>query len=125
MAKIAIIEDEQQILEMYKLKFEAEGFEVVTAKNGKEGLEIIKQSKPDLIMLDLMMPEMMGDAMLAELRKTDWGKNIKVIVMTNISEYEAPESLKDLGVENYIVKARYTPKQVTELVKNVLKIKSD
>ena len=71
MSKIAIIEDDQAIREMYRIKFEAEGHDVVIAENGKRGMEIIKSSKPDIILLDLMMPEMTGDQMLTALRKTE------------------------------------------------------
>jgi CheY-like chemotaxis protein len=79
--------------------------------------------KPDIILLDLMMPEMNGDEMLTLLRKTDWGKDIKVIILTNMGESEAPDTLKELGVSAFIVKANMTPRQVAELVKNQLAAK--
>ncbi len=121
MAKIAIIEDDQAISQMYRIKFEAEGFEVETAENGKLGLELSEKMKPEIILLDLMMPEMRGDEMLAELRKTDWGKKIKVIILTNMGEQEIPEDVKKLGVAAVILKADMTPRQVAELVKTTLK----
>lgn len=120
MPKVAIIEDDQAISQMYRIKFEAEGFEVETAENGKLGLEMVEKMKPDIILLDLMMPEMTGDQMLAELRKTDWGKDIRVIILTNMGEQEAPPILKDLGVKRFIVKAEMTPRQVAEMVKSEL-----
>ena len=120
MQKIAIIEDDQAISQMYRIKFEAEGFEVETAANGKLGLELIEKMRPQIILLDLMMPEMNGDEMLAKMRTTDWGKNTKVIILTNVGEQEAPEQLKDLQVSAYIVKAEMTPKQVAELAKKEL-----
>lgn len=120
MAKIAIIEDDLAIAQMYRLKFEAEGYKVDIAENGKLGLELCEQLKPDLILLDLMMPEMNGDEMLAKMRTTDWGKDTKVIILTNVGEQEAPEQLKDLRVSGYIVKAEMTPKQVAELAKKEL-----
>ena len=70
-----------------------------------------------------MMPEMNGDEMLTLLRKTDWGKDIKVIILTNMGESEAPDTLKELGVSAFIVKANMTPRQVAELVKNQLAAK--
>ncbi len=120
MAKIAIVEDDTAISQMYRIKFEAEGFTVQTAGNGKLGLEMIKDFVPDIILLDLMMPEMNGEEMLQELRKTDWGKNIKVIILTNMGEQEAPQSIKELGVLAFILKADMTPRQVAELVKSKL-----
>ena len=119
-SKIAIIEDDQAIAQMYRIKFEAEGFTVQTASDGKLGLALVKNMQPDIILLDLMMPEMNGEEMLQQLRKTDWGKDIKVIILTNTGEQEAPESIKNLNVSAFILKADMTPRQVAELVKSKL-----
>src|SRR6476620_155025 len=118
--KIAIVEDDLAISQMYRIKFEAEGYTVETAENGKLGLELAEAMKPDIILLDLMMPEMTGDVMLAELRKKPWGKNIKVIILTNMGEQEIPPSVKSLGVSAVILKADMTPRQVADLVKKQL-----
>jgi len=120
--RIAIIEDDAAIAQMYRMKFEAEGYEVETAENGKLGLELAQTMQPDMILLDLMMPEMNGDEMLQRLRATDWGKEIKVIILTNMGEQEAPEVLKTLGVSAFIVKADMTPRQVAELVQQNLSV---
>lgn len=120
MTKIAIIEDDQAISQMYRIKFEAEGYEVETAENGKLGLQLAESMKPDIILLDLMMPVMTGEEMLAHLRKTAWGKNTKVIVLTNKGEQEIPAEVRDLGVSALILKANMTPRQVAELVKSKL-----
>jgi DNA-binding response OmpR family regulator len=119
--KIAIIEDDLAISQMYRMKFEAEGYDVETAENGKVGIEMILTFKPDMILLDLMMPEMNGDEMLRLLRKDDWGKTAKVIILTNMGQEEAPKELREqLGVLSYVVKAEMTPKQVAEHVKEAL-----
>lgn len=118
--KIAIVEDDQAIAQMYRMKFEAEGYDVQTADNGRLGLALIEEMRPAIILLDLMMPEMSGDEMLVELRKTEWGKATKVIILTNMGEQEAPEIIKQLGVRKFIVKAEMTPRQVAELVKQEL-----
>ena len=115
--KIAIIEDDEAISQMYRLKFEAEGYEVETAENGKLGLELIKSMQPDIILLDLMMPVMSGEEMLAELRAQPWGKTVRVIILTNRGEQEIPPEVKDLNVTSVILKASMTPRQVAELVK--------
>lgn len=120
MAKIAIIEDDAAIAQMYRMKFEADGYSVETAENGKLGLELVQDMLPDIILLDLMMPEMNGDEMLAKMRSTDWGKDIKVIILTNMGEQEAPASLHELNVSAFIVKADMTPRQVAELVQKYL-----
>ncbi len=119
-AKIAIIEDDPAISQMYRFKFEAEGFNVETAGNGKLGLELTEKFKPDIILLDLMMPEMNGDEMLEKMRATPWGKDIKVVVLTNKGEQEIPEKVRQLNVQAVILKADMTPRQVAELVKKQL-----
>ena len=119
--KIAIIEDDQAISQMYRMKFEAEGYTVETAENGKLGLALCEEFKPDIILLDLMMPEMNGDEMLEKLRATPGGKKIKVVILTNMGEQEIPEKVKELGVAAVILKADMTPRQVAELVKQQLK----
>lgn len=122
MSKVAIIEDDQAISQMYRIKFESEGFEVETAENGKLGLAMTKDFQPDIILLDLMMPEMNGDEMLQQLRATDWGKDIRVIILTNMGEQEAPAIIKELQVRRFIVKAEMTPRQVAEMVKAELAV---
>jgi DNA-binding response OmpR family regulator len=119
-AKIAIIEDDIVISQMYRMKFEAEGFEVQTAENGRTGVELAEKMRPDIILLDIRMPEMNGDEALKKIRATDWGKHVPVLILTNVGEEEAPDSLKALGVYSYIVKADFTPRQVTERVKQAL-----
>lgn len=123
MPKIAIVEDDQAISQMYRIKFEAENFDVETASNGKLGLELCQEMKPDMVLLDLMMPEMNGDEMLKKMRETEWGKDIKVIILTNTGEQEAPAGIKDLAVESFILKAEMTPRQVADKVKTALGIK--
>jgi DNA-binding response OmpR family regulator len=120
MTKIAIVEDDQAISQMYRIKFETEGYEVDTAENGKLGLKLAENMQPDIMLLDLMMPEMNGDEMLKKLRATAWGKKIKVIILTNMGEQEAPAELKQLDVRRFIVKAEMTPRQVAEMVKQEL-----
>jgi DNA-binding response OmpR family regulator len=120
MTKIAIIEDDQAISQMYRIKFEAENFSVETAENGKLGLELIEKMRPDMVLLDLMMPIMSGEEMLAALRATDWGKDQKVIILTNRGEQEIPPEVRELGVTALILKADMTPRQVAELVKTKL-----
>ena len=120
MPKIAIIEDDQAISQMYRFKFEAENFEVETAENGELGLQLIATMKPDIILLDLMMPIMTGDVMLEKLRATPCGKTVKVIILTNMGEQEIPQKVRDLGVSAVVLKADMTPRQVADLVRTQL-----
>lgn len=120
MTKIAIIEDDEAIAQMYRFKFEAEGYDVQTAENGQLGLALAEAFKPDMILTDLMMPIMTGEEMLTAMRKTTWGKHIKVVVLTNRGEQEIPPEVKELGVVAVILKADMTPRQVAQLVKEEL-----
>lgn len=120
MTKIAIIEDDAVINQMYRMKLETAGFDVEVANNGKAGVTLVESFLPDIILLDLQMPEMNGDEALQHIRSKDWGKNIPVIILTNLGVEESPKSLKDLNVHEYIVKAELTPSQVVAKVKEVL-----
>lgn len=120
MTKIVIVEDEVTILEMYKLKFETEGYAVYTAENGKVGLEVIQKTNPDIILLDIMLPELNGIDMLKQLRQKPWGKGIKVVILTNLGDDDIEASLAPWGIDRYIVKAQYTPREVVNAVKEVL-----
>lgn len=122
--KIGVIEDDMPICTMYEFKLKSAGFSVQCAHDGTTGLAMCEQFKPDLILLDQRMPTMNGDEMLAKLRQTDWGAEIRVIILTNISKDEAPQSLRVLNIDRYIVKAHHTPAQVIDVVKNVLSIPS-
>jgi CheY-like chemotaxis protein len=118
--KILLVEDDHNLQYMYKLKLEREGFGVKTANNGSEGLRAAESFMPDLILLDLFMPVMSGTDMLIKLRQHDWGSDIRCIVLTNISKNEAPQSLRFLNVDRYIVKAHQTPAQIVEVINEVL-----
>ena len=120
-AKIAIVEDDVAIVQMYRMKFEDEGYQVATAGDGKAGLDLVKQFQPDILLLDLMMPEMDGTEMLEKLRQQPWGKHLKVIILTNIGQSEASHKIRNMGVTDFIVKADMTPKQVADRVTAILK----
>ena len=122
MTKIAIIEDDPVISQMYRMKFEADGFDVQLADNGKKGVALVEHDSPDIILLDLQMPEMGGADALTEIRKQPWGKDIPVIILTNLGEEEAPKEIRGLGIHSYIVKAELTPRQVVQRVKDALSV---
>ncbi len=120
MTKIAIIEDDPVINQMYRMKFEADGFDVRMAADGEQGVALVESFRPDIILLDMQMPHMNGAEALVEIRKADWGRDIPVLILTNLGEEEAPDILKTLNVSSYIVKADYTPRQVVARVKETL-----
>lgn len=118
--KILIVEDDEPIRSLYALKLTQEGYEVSTANDGKQGYSAAESSMPDLILLDLRMPVMNGDEMLARMRATDWGSSVRVIILTNISKNEAPHALRFLSVDRYVTKVHHTPSQIVEMVREVL-----
>lgn len=120
MTKIAIVEDDPVISQMYRMKFEADGFDVQLANDGKKGVALVEHSNPDIVLLDIQMPEMSGHEALAAIRKQPWGKDIPVIILTNLGEEEAPKGIRSLGIHSYIVKAELTPRQVVQRVKDAL-----
>ena len=118
--KVAIIEDDPSIVQMYRLKFQTDGFEVQTAGDGESGLALIESFQPDVVLLDLMMPMMNGFDMLAKLRSTANGMKMKVIVLTNMGDTETATRVFKMSANDYIVKAEFTPKQVVERVQKLL-----
>ena len=120
MTKIALIEDNAVISQMYRMKFESEGFDVKLATNGESGIALVKDFSPDIILLDIQMPVMNGAEALKKIRKLDNAQETPVIILTNIGEEEAPKDLANLNISSYIVKANLTPSQVVKKVKEVL-----
>jgi len=118
--KVAIIEDDMAIVQMYRTKFETEGYDVATAPDGATGLQLIEQFQPDIVLLDLMMPNMNGLDMLKQLRGTARGRDAKVVVLTNMGDTETATKVYKMAADDYIVKAEMTPKQVAERVKELL-----
>lgn len=118
--KAVVIDDDQDLQYLYQLKLERQGFDVAVASNGREGLELVKHFRPDIVLLDLLMPVMSGSEMLALMRAESWGSEPRVVVLTNISKTEAPQALRFLHVDRYIVKAHHTPAQVIQIVEEIL-----
>lgn len=121
MTKIAIIEDDSAISQMYRMKFEADGFDVRVANNGKIGVDLVGSFNPDIILLDLQMPEMNGLEALKKIRSKDSSKTTPVIILTNLGEEEADSEIRSLGIHSYIVKANLTPRQVASHIKEAIK----
>lgn len=117
MKKIVLVEDDQMLAELYKTRLELAGYICLVANDGTTGLALIEKELPDLVLLDLMLPFMSGDEVLKAMRESTWGKDIKAIFLTNISESEAPEGIQSLGFEQYIIKANLVNDQLAEIVK--------
>ncbi|MFA6410860.1 MAG: response regulator [Candidatus Buchananbacteria bacterium] len=120
--KILIIEDELSLLQALVDKFKMEKFLVVSAKNGKEGLELAKKEKPDLILLDIIMPITDGITMLEQLRQDEWGKEVPVMVLTNLNDIEKTSEALKSGVRDYLVKTDWKLDDVVKKVKDKLSV---
>ena len=120
MKKILIVEDETALLTALTSSFERTEIKVVTAQDGDEGLKVALREHPDLILLDLLMPKMDGIAMLHKLREDAWGKDVKVIVLTNSEDQrKAADALKN-GVYDYFIKSDWNIKDVVGKVQTEL-----
>ena len=113
---ILVVEDDVALKTALAKKMNEEGFYVLEANNGKEGLEIAKKDHPDLILLDIIMPVMDGMTMLKELRKDNWGKNATVIFLTNLSEEGKMSEAEELGSSAYLIKTDWS---LSDLVKKI------
>lgn len=120
-AKIVIVEDDQSLAEIYKTRLELLGYICFIAHDGIEALGLIEKERPSLVLLDIMLPKVAGDQILKVMRATDWGKDIKVLIISNLNEADAPAGLRNLGIEGYAVKANLSNDQVDQLVGDILK----
>jgi len=117
---ILLVEDDPVLCKMYSEKFKFEGFSVLTAVNGEDGLKVALSEKIDIILLDLMLPRLSGTELLAKLREDPKGKNTTVIALTNLAEQEEKDKATQLGVKEYLIKAMQTPEEVVNKVKSYL-----
>ncbi|MDB5176242.1 MAG: Two component transcriptional regulator, winged helix [Candidatus Saccharibacteria bacterium] len=118
--KIIIVEDDLSLAEIYKTRLELIGYTCFLAYNGITALYFIQQEMPDLVLLDLMVPDISGDQILATIRKSSWGQDIKVLIISNLNESDAPAGLRDLGIEDYVVKASLSNDQLDGIVNKIL-----
>ena len=118
--KILLIEDDSFLSEIYVAKFQESGFEVVVAHDGAMGLAKIKEQAPDLILLDIVMPNMDGFEILNAVKKDPSIQHIPVVILSNLGEQENVQKGLELGAVAYIVKAHYTPTEVVATVNEIL-----
>lgn len=118
--KILIVEDEEELLEMYRAKLEVDGFEVYVASDGDAGFMMAKSSLPDLILLDILMPKVDGFSALRKLKKDLDTKDIPVIIFSNLSQKEEIEKGFKLGAKDYIIKTSITPSELVRRVREFL-----
>jgi len=120
-AKIVIVEDDAALADIYKTRLELLGYVCFVAHQGIEALEIIERERPSLVLLDIMLPKVAGDQILKVLRASEWGKEIKVLVISNLNEADAPAGIREQGIEGYAVKANLSNDQLDAMVDRILK----
>jgi DNA-binding response OmpR family regulator len=119
--KIVIVEDNAALAEIYKTRLELLGYICFIGYNGITGLYFIQKEMPDLVLLDLMIPDIPGNQVLRTLRESDWGKEIKVLIVSNLNESEAAHDLRQLGIEGYLVKANMIEDTIDQEVNKILR----
>lgn len=118
--KIVIVEDNTALADIYKIRLELIGYQCFTAYDGQQGLEVIEREKPDLVLLDMMLPRVAGDEVLRRMRQAEWGKDIRVFIISNLSEQDAPAGLRQYNIEGYAVKANLANDDLDRLVDKIL-----
>jgi DNA-binding response OmpR family regulator len=117
---VALIEDDPLIAEMYTTKFTKEGYNIKHAADGAAGLEMVKKEKPDIILLDIIMPKLDGFQVLQELRQDASFKDTPVVMLTNLGQEEDVQKGRQLGATDYFIKTNFTPAAIVDKVKGLL-----
>jgi len=123
MKKILIIEDEKILVDMYKSKLEANNFEVISAFSSEEGIKILRKEKPDLVILDILLPKENGITFLEKIEKIKIMPGIRIVVFSNYDDPETKKKVFKLGVEDYLIKTQFTPREFLEKVKEYFRKK--
>jgi len=119
--KILFIEDDPLIVKIYSTRLTADGYQVFSADNGQDGLKVVDQNTPDLIVLDIMMPKIDGFGVLEKLRASPKTKQIPILVYSNLAQEEEIARAKSMGATEFIVKANLSPTDMVEKIKSYLK----
>lgn len=115
--KILLIEDEELILNLLQRKLEKEGYKVLVARNGEEGMEKMRKTPPDIILLDIVMPKMGGFEVMEEVRKDKYLRLIPIIIISNSGQPVELDRAKRLGAKDWLIKTEFDPKEVIVKIK--------
>lgn len=119
--KVVIVEDNTALADIYKTRLELLGYTCFAAYDGEEALAVIQREVPSLVLLDLMVPKVAGDQILAHMRSSEWGKTIKVLIISNLNEADAPAGIREMGIAGYAVKANLANDMLDRFVDSILK----
>lgn len=118
--RLIIIEDEPDLRELYTLKFTQKGYDVKSADNGQTGLDMIIAEKPDIVLLDMVLPQLDGFSVLRSVKQNPEMKNVKVVALTNLGQEADIRKIFDLGADDCMIKASFVPEEVYQRVKIVM-----
>lgn len=121
MKSVLLVEDDPFLIDIYTTKLKEVGFSVTVVSDGKRVFKKIKEKIPDLLLLDIVLPNVNGWEILREIKKDDKLKNLKVVILSNLSEKEEVEKGLKFGAVKYLIKSHYTPSEVVEEIKKILK----
>ena len=120
MKKILLVEDDPLIIEIYTTKLKERGFEVEVANEGEEAIKKLKEKHFDLLVLDIVLPQLSGFEILKKIRKNKDLKSLKIMVLSNLGQKSDVEEAEKLGADKYLIKAHYTPTEVVEEIEKLL-----
>lgn len=118
--KILLVEDEEIMIDLLQKKLTKEGYDVSVARDGEEGLRLMRETKPDLILLDVIMPKMGGFEVMEEMNKDPELRTIPVVIISNSGQPVELDRAKQLGAKDWLIKTEFDPKEVLEKVKNII-----
>lgn len=119
--KVLLVEDDPMIVEMYKIRLEEEGYQVLTTDQGTEAIELAKNEKPAIILLDVILPEIDGFSILQTIKDDSATKDIPVLLLTNLGQESDKQKGEKMGAADYFVKSQHTPAEVIKKVKELIK----
>lgn len=120
--KVLLVDDDEDLLSIFSTALTRDGFETISAITGQDGLNKASQEKPDLILLDQVLPDISGNDILKTLKLQDETKEIPVILLSNFSQEDLVKNAIDLGALDYVFKYQVEPKEVVTKIKQALKI---
>jgi DNA-binding response OmpR family regulator len=119
--RVLFVEDDPTVAQMYRLKLELDGYQVIMAKDGEEGLRLASEVDPDIVFLDIRLPKVDGFAVLEGLRSYDRTRNVPVVILSNYGEQELVERGLRLGALEYLIKSQTTPANLSRGVEGWLR----
>lgn len=120
MSKVLLIEDDPLLINIYTTKLKQTGFEVVVVDKGERAFQAVLEEMPDVVLLDIVMPQVDGWEILKSIKERAETKNIQVIILSNLGQKEEIEKGLELGATRYLIKAHYTPSEIVEEINNVI-----